>query len=184
MLEKITITGDQVLKAFQDANMSEKKIESLSFETSETPLSGTIMQFDPIPREYRGNKYFVYKVADANGNEIGEISVNRFFDTEVKQNDILICGENSPNAGRAMLRSHRINSTKRFGKSPKDQISGMIGATYMGERVKVYQPVDYKTALFSTKKSYKNESEVEQEVKDKLWKNTQVNEKAIKITFE
>ena len=100
----------------------------------------------------------------------------------MKENDILIIA-NGDNQGRAMLRSHRLSSTAHLGKSRAEQIANAVGKRYTAKRVSVAQPKDF-AKIFSAKKSYKIEKDVEDSVKDLLWKNTQLNEKAMVITWD
>ena len=187
--EIIKPTAADVIDLFQNKlGKDPKQMKSLTFEVSETPLSGTIYKLNDEPETYKDpkgvdHKYAVYSVMDSNGNHIGVISVNRFFDTKVVKDDVIVIASEA-NKGRAMLRSHRLTSTNKFGKSRAEQIANLVGASYEGERTSVYQPIEYIPAkLFSAKKSYKLEKEVEQAVKDLLWKNTEINEKAMTITF-
>lgn len=181
MKELVKKSSAEVVAMYEGIGKTAKQIESLTFEASETPLSGIIGNLLDEPKEYQGNKYFVYEVLDDNDKVIGEISVNRLFDTEVKQGDVLIVA-NGDNKGRAMLRSHRLTSTAHLGKSRAEQIANATGKRYTATREAVSQPKDF-TKIFSAKKSYKMEKEVEETVKELLWKNTQINEKAMAITW-
>lgn len=164
----IPITRDQVISAFEDAGMSEKSIKALKFEASETPLEGRIFAFNPIPKVYEGNKYFVFEV-EKNGIKVGEISVNRFFDSFVEEKNFLVVA-NGDNKGKAMLKPLRINSLSRFGTSRADQIANLVGKSYkatkVGKRIlksydvaDIFVPTDTKGEVSATNLA-------------KLWKNT------------
>lgn len=185
MAEIVTTNAAQVVDLYKQMGKSEKQLESLTFEVQETPLIGQIYELDEKPKKYQNNQYLVYKVQDKNGRHIGEISVNRNFDSEVIQDDIQIVQSETPNKGKAMLRNHRLSNTAKFGKSKADQIAGLIGTIYVAERKKVYQPKDYTKICVGTKGQYLNKSEndVTNAHKNALWNNTQINEKAMKIAY-
>jgi len=179
--EIVKISADEVAALYKDVlKKNEKQMQSLLFESSETPLTGTISRLVPEPKEYGGNKYFVYEVIDDNGKVVGEISVNRLFDTEVRKDDVLIIA-NGNNKGKVMLRSHRLSNTSHLGKSRAEQIANAVGTKYKAERVKVVQIVDYTPEkLFGSANA---KGEVTATVKNALWLNTTLNEKAMRIEW-
>lgn len=178
MAELIKRSADDIVALYKSVGKSEKQLAALTFEVSETPLEGTIGNLLDIPREFSGNKYFVYEVLDDDNKVIGEISVNRLFDTKVEKDDIIIVA-NGANAGKAMLRSHRLSNTNHLGKSRADQIANAIGRKYTAKRVAVNQPKDF-TKIF-VGSNLTSPDKVSDTQKATLWKNTLINERAMQI---
>lgn len=182
MKEIIKISADEVIALYKSAGKSEKQIESLKFEVSETPLEGIIGNLVQEPKEFSGNKYFVYEVLNADGTVIGEISVNRLFDTKVEKDDIIIIA-NGANAGKAMLRSHRLTNTNHLGKSRAEQIANAVGKKYKAARVSVPQPVEFTPEKLFAGTDLKSVDKVTAGMKKHLWDNTRINEKAMVIEW-
>jgi hypothetical protein len=146
--EIIKIGKDAIVKAFESAGKSPKQIEALLFELSNTPLRGRIGAFNPEPKTFNttdssgkavSQKYFVYPVYDVDDNtkEIGELAVNRPFDTFVIKGDYqVVASETSPNKGKAMLRSHRMNDLSSLGKSRAEQMESIQGKIYTATKIK------------------------------------------------
>lgn len=176
----IAITKDEVIKAFEDAGMSEKAMKALKFEVAETPLKGTIVSFNTDPKVYENSKYFTFNVENSEGVKVGEVSINRFFDSYVEEKKFLVVA-NGDNKGKAMLKPLRINSLSRFGTSRADQIANLVGKSYtatkVGKRVlksydiaDIFVPADTKGEVSATNLA-------------KLWKNTDPKD-LIEFTFE
>ena len=180
--ELINLTAEQVVSMYKSIGKSEKQLAALTFEVSETPLEGTIGNLITEPKEFSGNKYFVYEVLNSEGVVIGEISVNRLFDTKVEKDDILIIA-NGANKGKAMLRSHRLTNTSHLGKSRAEQIANASGKAYKATRVSVPQPVDFKPAKLFVGNDLKSIDKVTAAMKKQLWDNTAINEKAMAIEW-
>ena len=188
--EIVIISAEEVVKAFESAGKSAKQIEQLKFELSTTPLTGRIQRFVTEPKEFKTKdtdgksvvqKYFVFEVADDKGKIIGDLPVSRPFDTYVNEGDYLICGENSTNKGKAMLRSHRMNELSGLGKSKAEQIANMVGKSYSATKVTKRIPKSYTTSdLFVTASA---DGKVSDSNIAKLNKNT-VAKDLLSLTFE
>lgn len=185
--DKVMLDAQGVVDLYKGIGKTPKQLGSLTFEVTETPLEGTISDLVRTPKVYtpkggKPQKYFVYSVVDADGKEIGEISVNRLFDTQVKEDDVVIvANDDSPNKGMAMLRSHRLSNTSKLGKSRAEQIANAIGKSYKATRKEgfVITSYDAKDMFVEPDKDGK----VGAKALRKLWENTSVSDRLMEIVI-
>lgn len=186
--ESIKPTAEKIIALYKSIGKTEKQLDSLAFEISETPLSGYVHHLIEEPQVYKTasgeQQYFVYSItASADSDvEIGTLSVNRAFDSEVKKGDFLVvANEKSENKGKAMLRSHRLTNTNHLGKSRAEQIANLVGCTYTAERVTGNVVKEYTAKMFCPAPVVDKVATPTPANLEKLWSNTLVNEKLMKF---
>lgn len=184
MEEKIiSITPEQVIAAYKEHKP--KSVDGLTYEGQESPLSGTIIKFDPNPRVYQDNKYFVF-IVDDNGTE-KELSVSRLTDSFVTENVIQqVRNENSENVGRWMLKTSKVTNISIFPKhkNQAELISKMVGKTFTAERISKPVLVKYTADKLFTPKKKQGEEPTDAQ-KKALWANTAISDKLFKfLTIE
>ena len=174
------ISPAKVIEAYEKIGSSKKKLDSLSFKTEETPLEGTIIEFDSKPAEYEGNKYFTFKVSCPDG-QIRKLSVNRLFDNEVVEGQYLVI-KNEQNKGKVMLKSIPVsgNLVRMLGNSQAERISNIIGKSYKAQRITSSVLIEYTPEKLFLKPEHENKpSESELET---LWQNTAISDRLFKFT--
>lgn len=182
MNDIIVITAEEVVNLYKGIGKSEKQIDSLTFEASETPLSGTIKRLITEPAEYQGNKYFTYEVVDDNGKVIGTMSINRLFDSLVEKDNVIVVA-NGENKGKGMLKSIRLSQTNHLGKSRAEQIANFVGRKYTAERV-TGRVIDKYTPDHLFVPANATDNTVSATNKNKLWANTVVSERLMKVVID
>lgn len=184
MNEKIiAITPEQVIAAYTQHKPD--SVEGLTYEGQESPLSGTILRFNPEPKIYEGHKYFVF-IVDDNGTE-KELSVSRLTDSFVIEGDIQqVKNENSANFGKWMLKSSRATNKSVYPKhkNQAELISAMVGKTFTAKRVAKDVLVKYTADKLFTSKKKPGEKPTDAQIKT-LWANTAVSDKVYEfLTIE
>lgn len=182
MNDSVVISAEQVVELYKGIGKTEKQLASLTFEAGETPLSGIIKRLITEPVEYQGNKYFTYEVVDNDGKVIGTMSVNRLFDSLVEKDNVIVVG-NGENKGKGMLKSIRLSATNHLGKSRAEQIANFVGRKYTAERVSG-RVIDKYTPEHLFVPANATDNTVTTANKNKLWANTVVSERLMKVVVE
>jgi len=174
------ISPSKVIEAYEKIGSSQKKLNSLSFKTEDTPLEGTIIEFDPKPSEYEGSKYFTFKVACPDG-QVRKLSVNRLFDNEVNEGKFLII-KNEANKGKVMLKSTPVSGdlVRMLGNSQAERISASIGKSYKAQRVSGSVLIEYTPEKMFLKPAIENKPTNEE--LNTLWQNTAISDRLFKFT--
>lgn len=178
MQDSVKITAAEVVELYKSIGKTPKQLASLTFEVSETPLSGIVKRLIPQPAEYQGNSYFQFEIVNEEGIVIGKLSVNRLFDSLVEKDDYIVVNSIA-NKGKAMLRAKRLSNLSQLGMSRAEQIANFIGKTYTAERVSG-RVID----LYTPEKLFvpaNEKGEVTKANKEKLWANTAETNRAFKL---